>query len=487
MIKMNIKIKAIYHKCLINLPILVLISVMAFIYTVYAITFLTPLLTNNYVHGYSINSLWQNDSKLMVSMKLVSKSTNIIVQAIHNLNLNSNSEISYNQTKGWIYFSILHFFIFFLCIAFFRTIYVDPGRVTNNWNLKQEEVIKSFRRDASTKAIFKVLDAEKRIHMNIQKNLENMKLQMRHSSSYNELAFRRGSQNLYFDSLGEIQRERDDVCHIRVSKSMNKDVIGNIEIENYLLSEEEHKLIKLKSSSLTDLQRITIDLEETGSLIFDRDLASAVDDPRINKFILDEYVSLIKQYEFEILEELKKEHRIRYCQHCQHYKPERTHHCRSCDACTLKMDHHCTVLANCIGFYNHKFFMILLIYSILTLWLIWITSAELVGDSILNSTIGNIELFLIVMMYILTLSLACILSLFFGFHIWLINRGITTLEYIDKKEKYSYELTSTERFKSVFGKSFLVWFIPFFPNYDGDGLDYFPIPNKLKRKRRVNK
>ena len=51
-----------------------------------------------------------------------------------------------------------------------------------------------------------------------------------------------------------------------------------------------------------------------------------------------------------------------YCSKCKRTKPPRTHHCRRCDRCILRMDHHCPWLGNCIGFDNHKYFVLTLYY-----------------------------------------------------------------------------------------------------------------------------
>jgi predicted nucleic acid binding AN1-type Zn finger protein len=57
--------------------------------------------------------------------------------------------------------------------------------------------------------------------------------------------------------------------------------------------------------------------------------------------------------------------RFRFCQPCGQILPPRCEHCNkaSCDTCILKIDHHCKFMGNnCIGFLNHKFFILYLLY-----------------------------------------------------------------------------------------------------------------------------
>ena len=62
---------------------------------------------------------------------------------------------------------------------------------------------------------------------------------------------------------------------------------------------------------------------------------------------------------------LCSEKRKRFCRKCAKWKPDRCHHCSVCCRCVLKMDHHCVWVANCVGVYNYKFFLLFLCYTFL--------------------------------------------------------------------------------------------------------------------------
>nr|XP_021184076.2 probable palmitoyltransferase ZDHHC24 [Helicoverpa armigera] len=50
------------------------------------------------------------------------------------------------------------------------------------------------------------------------------------------------------------------------------------------------------------------------------------------------------------------------CSVCECLRPPRAWHCNTCDICILKRDHHCTFFACCVGYFNHRYFMMFTFY-----------------------------------------------------------------------------------------------------------------------------
>ncbi|VWU50218.1 palmitoyltransferase [Hepatocystis sp. ex Piliocolobus tephrosceles] len=185
----------------------------------------------------------------------------------------------------------------------------------------------------------------------------------------------------------------------------------------------------------------------------------------------------VSETENSLLEKKKTGER-RYCKWCSKYKPDRTHHCRVCKTCVLKMDHHCPWIYNCVGYKNHKYFMLSLIYCCITTIFVSITMYPTVRDAINHYETPFNELFLLLFGEMLNTLLAIIITCFLFFHIWLIARGMTTIEFCEKRTNY-HNQTYTKyynkglwgNFKDTFGESAFFWFLPI-DNRKGDGINF---------------
>ncbi|SBS84188.1 cell cycle regulator with zn-finger domain [Plasmodium ovale curtisi] len=200
----------------------------------------------------------------------------------------------------------------------------------------------------------------------------------------------------------------------------------------------------------------------------------------------ENYLENIESY----LLEKKKTGERRYCKWCCKFKPDRTHHCRVCKKCILKMDHHCPWIYNCVGYNNHKYFMLSLIYCCITTLFVSITMFNSVRDAIKHRETPFNELFFLLFGETLNSFLALIITCFLCFHIWLFRRAkkrgvpplpivpvsshaqlmikaMTTIEFCEKQTNYQNQSYSKyynkglyANFKEVFGESPFLWFLP---------------------------
>lgn len=74
---------------------------------------------------------------------------------------------------------------------------------------------------------------------------------------------------------------------------------------------------------------------------------------------------------------------FKMCMRCSCRRPPRAKHCVECDRCVLRRDRHCYLLGCCIGFYNHKFFILTLLYSTIILGITF--------DDVVKYLIKNID------------------------------------------------------------------------------------------------
>ena len=178
------------------------------------------------------------------------------------------------------------------------------------------------------------------------------------------------------------------------------------------------------------------------------------------------------------------EKRKRYCLICNAFKPERSKHCSICNTCVLNMDHHCPWVDNCIGFYNRKHFMQLLIFvTILTIY-VDITEAYFVFDMCVKLFKQHVKyseiihLGFVVICYVAIFVFSVVITMFLKFHLKLVLDNSTTIESLDqdhKNDNAKFNVGKRQNWEQVFGSEPLLWFFPFPTKRgrpDGDGLSW---------------
>ena len=185
----------------------------------------------------------------------------------------------------------------------------------------------------------------------------------------------------------------------------------------------------------------------------------------------------------------------RFCRKCTAWKPERCHHCSVCGRCVLKMDHHCVWVANCVGAYNYKFFLLFLVYTfVATVFDAVVLLSNFVdffkdlqagggggGDtgrnadgserSPLDDIASNEEMSetrnggvvaAVFVTFVLDVAFAASLLGFIIMHANLNLSNMTTIEMYEKKKTlpWRYNRGSRKNFTEVFGVSWWWWWIP---------------------------
>jgi len=174
-----------------------------------------------------------------------------------------------------------------------------------------------------------------------------------------------------------------------------------------------------------------------------------------------------------IVERKKSTGEPRFCTKERKYKPDRAHFCSATEQNVLRMDHYCPWMSTCIGFYNHKFFLLFLLYTTI--------AANTAMFSIIHSLASDVLPPGATVFMLQTLGLALLVSAvltpFCTFHFWLLSRNMTTIEFCEHRGRGAsgfespYDLGWVHNVESVLGKDMYLWFFPT-GGPPGDGLSW---------------
>jgi len=166
-----------------------------------------------------------------------------------------------------------------------------------------------------------------------------------------------------------------------------------------------------------------------------------------------------------------------FCKKCLAPRPERAHHCLICEICVMRMDHHCPWINNCVGFYNHKFFLLLGIYADLACIIALASSLpELVacivaltdaggGFAWLPDALDFTEVILFLIFGFVTLMASFLLTQMMLVHAGLAARNSTSIEDSYRNMSNPFDQGSTlANLAQIFGSYSVDWFLPIRPS-----------------------
>lgn len=178
-----------------------------------------------------------------------------------------------------------------------------------------------------------------------------------------------------------------------------------------------------------------------------------------------------------------------YCHLCQLNSPPRSYHCPICDECILKRDHHCMFSGCCIGYHNHRYYLILVLYvwigAVYGIIFEWEYSFHQLGGFGIKSILSLIAPhfawvlgavsaygFLVATLHAMGLIVLTLTTYLLVQQSFCIFRGQTLHE--RKYNIYTYNLGWKRNFLNVFGSRwYLVWLSAWLKSpLTGDGLSF---------------
>lgn len=155
---------------------------------------------------------------------------------------------------------------------------------------------------------------------------------------------------------------------------------------------------------------------------------------------------------------------IRYCEICDQPKPPRTHHCRKCKICIHRMDHHCIWINNCVGYKNHKYFLLFLTYLIITGCISLYPSIYAIACSFNSKELKVMDTVLIGIVCLECVFFIVIASMLLKDQIYNLMGNQSSIEKFNRK--YGLDMGRLKNLEQVLGTNKLLWLVPCSPDLD---------------------
>lgn len=184
------------------------------------------------------------------------------------------------------------------------------------------------------------------------------------------------------------------------------------------------------------------------------------------------------------------------CTVCECKRPPRAWHCDICDICILKRDHHCTFFACCVGYFNHRYFMLFTFYIFISMVYAFYFNVKFLAQFItwnhglvLAKFLFPLASFVIDFghesLYVFLVVINVIVGVFTGFlffyHLNNLLKGKIVPETKHNTNDFQYDRGKINNLIEVFGRRwYLTWLSPFVISpLPGNGIEW-PNDNKYK-------
>ncbi|KAG7388421.1 Palmitoyltransferase zdhhc15 [Phytophthora boehmeriae] len=151
----------------------------------------------------------------------------------------------------------------------------------------------------------------------------------------------------------------------------------------------------------------------------------------------------------------------RYCERCDSEKGPSVHHCSVCNNCVYRMDHHCPWTNNCVAWSNKKYFLLFLVYTSVSSLTFNVMATPLTFDEDFHRYRSLLKC-----SWVLTLGIGLLLAGYFVFHLWLLQEGKTTLEFLAGRDGELAGCSFLHNVAVYFGRDRKTWWLPVAPKLD---------------------
>jgi len=182
----------------------------------------------------------------------------------------------------------------------------------------------------------------------------------------------------------------------------------------------------------------------------------------------------------------------RWCAPCNSFKPPRAHHCKVLGRCVLRMDHFCPWIDNCVGFRNHKYFCLFLLYATIGLFDFLISFLyKIIADGLVDpKLIGPLEIIFLLWHITVTFPMTIMITALCSFQLTNTLANLTSIETRDYgnyrkyyrqhqvKFRWTYDQGLKANWMDFWGPNPGDWFIPTVPLHiqQSDGMSFIARP-----------